>query len=365
MRSLYKIFLPVWFLILFTTALAADVASGDVGEDIPEIVAVHGQQLKGHIRFFDSKGITFDAAYGKGEIKIEYQDIDQIFSQHLFLLYYGEDQVVQGRIVGIEKGLLFIGTDQGRTVSIQTASIQTGLSVHNYETSWLTRMRTDYRNWNASMEIGARYERTAIDKNKLEFGLMVARRKYPTRFVFDFKYAYEFQKQSEGEELTTKDELTTYLMGEYNVGEQWFLFVRPAYEYDIPRSIQGRLYPAAGFGYQIYNKENYLLHIPFGLGYVEEEFTDISSNNYSAGYIGIDGHYAFSNGIILSGNLLYMPSFENRDEEWLFRFDFDVKLPLVDPVALVFRVTEVNDNNPSPDVGTNKFTTLLALSVNF
>ena len=43
MHFLYKIFLPVLYLILFTSVLAADVASGVVGEDIPEIVTVHGQ----------------------------------------------------------------------------------------------------------------------------------------------------------------------------------------------------------------------------------------------------------------------------------------------------------------------------------
>jgi hypothetical protein len=67
----------------------------------------------------------------------------------------------------------------------------------------------------------------------------------------------------------------------------------------------------------------------------------------------------------LSGNLLYMPGLENPDEEWLFRFDFDVKLPLVEPVSLLFRVTNVNDNNPAPEIGDNKFKTLLALSLDF
>ena len=146
------------------------------------------------------------------------------------------------------------------------------------------------------MNLGARYERTAIDKNKLEFGLMLARRKYPTRFVFDFRYAYEFQKQFAEEELTTKDELATFLLGEYDIRDQWFLFARPAYEYDIPRSIEGRLYPAVGFGYQIYNKKNFLLHIPLGVGYVDEYFIGVSNNTYTAGYIGIDGFYNFSNG---------------------------------------------------------------------
>jgi hypothetical protein len=365
MPSVYQIILPVWFFIFLTTAITAQTAPADFSNDVLDMITAQGQPLKGHIQLFDSDGILFETAYGKGEIKIDYQDIEKIFSQRLFLLYYGEDQSVQGRIMGINNGRLRIGMHQGSTVSIQTESIQTGISVHQYDTSWLTRIRSDFRHWDASVDLGSRLERTAIDKNKLELGLMLARQKKPTRLVFDFKYAYEFQKQFNDEELTTKDELTTYLLGEYDLGDRWFLFFRPAYEYDIPRSISGRFYPAAGAGYQLYDKKNYRLHVPLGVGYVEENFTNIASNNYTAAYIGIDGFYTFSNGIKLSGNLLFMPSFTRRDEEWLFRLNFDVKLPIVDPIALVFRVTEVNDNNPSPDVGTNKVTTLLALSLDF
>ena len=234
MRSILKIFLPVWFAIVFASPATADKASGGMGENTPETVSVRGQSLKGRIQLLDSEGITFDTAYGKGEIRIDYQDIEQMSSQRSFLVYYEEDQVVQGRILGLENMLLLIASDQGHTVSIQADSIQIGLSVHTYETSWLTRMRTDFRHWKASMDMGVRYERTAIDKNKLELGLNVSRRKHPTRFVFDFKYAYEFQKQSAELEATTKDELTTFLLGEYDIGDRWFIFVRPAYEYDIP-----------------------------------------------------------------------------------------------------------------------------------
>lgn len=365
MQSFSKKILIVLFSALLVPAVAARGSSDVAAGDVPDTVTVHGQILKGRIQLIDSRGITFDTAYGKGEIKIDYQDIEQMFSQRLFRLYYGEDQVVLGRIMGLEKGLLSIGMDRESTVFIQTASIDIGLSLQKYETSWLTRMRTDFRYWNASMNLGFRYERTAIDKNKLELGLRLTRRKPPTRFVFDFSYAYELQNSSGGVEVTTKDELTMYLLGEYDVRDQWFLFVRPAAEQDRPRLIELRLYPAAGIGYRIYEDKNYLLHLPFGFGYVDEDFIDFVENTYLAGYIGFEGFYTFNNGVKLSGNLLYMPSLKNPDEEWLFRFDFDVKLPLVDPVSLLFRVTNVNDNNPAPEVGENKFKTLLALSLDF
>jgi hypothetical protein len=365
MKSFYKKILTVLFLALLVPTAAARGGETVAGGDATDTVAVQGQRLKGWIRLLDSEGVTLDTAYGKGKIKIDYQDIEQISSQRPFRIYYGEDHVVQGQILGIEKGLLSIGMIPESAVSIKAAAIITGLALQEYETSWLRRMRTDFRHWNANLALGWRYERTAVDKNKLEFGLRLARRKSPTRLVFDFRYAYEIQKSSGGVEATTKDELMTYLLGEYDVRDQWFLFARPAIERDRPRLIEQRLYPAAGIGYRFYVDKNYLLQLPFGFGYVDEEFIGFGENTYTAGYIGFEGLYTFKNGVTISCNLLLMPGLDDPGEERLFRFDFDFKLPIVDPVALLFRFTSVNDNNPDPEVGDNKFTTFMALSIDF
>ena len=365
MKSFSKKILVVLFSVLLVPAVAARGSSDAAGGDVPDTVTVQGQLLKGWIRLLDSEGLTFDTVYGKGNIKIDYQDIEQISSQRPFRIYYGEDSVVQGRIMGYEKGLLLIGTVREAAVSVPTTSIVTGLALQEYETSWLSRVRTDFRHWNASLALGWRYERTTIDKNKLAFGLELKRRKSPTRLVFDFRYAYEIQRSSGGVEATTKDELTSYLLGEYDVRDRWFLFARPAIEKDLPRLIEKRLFPAAGIGYRFYEDKNYLLQLPFGLGYVDEEFKGFGENTYTAGYIGFEGLYTFKNGVAISGNLLYMLGFSDPENEKLSRFDFDLKLPIVDPVALLFRFTNVNDNNPAQKVGDNKFTSFMALSLDF
>ena len=52
-------------------------------------------------------------------------------------------------------------------------------------------------------------------------------------------------------------------------------------------------------------------------------------------------------------------------DDYLFRWEANLTIPLVDPLALRLRITDVNDNNPSPDVGNNKFTTTLGLALRF
>jgi hypothetical protein len=86
---------------------------------------------------------------------------------------------------------------------------------------------------------------------------------------------------------------------------------------------------------------------------------------YAAAHIGLEGRYRFGRGIELVGALLYLPGFNNPSEDWLFRTVIDLVVPVFDPLALKLRISNVNDNNPSPNVGTNKFTTTISLSVRF
>ena len=83
-------------------------------------------------------------------------------------------------------------------------------------------------------------------------------------------------------------------------------------------------------------------------------------------YFGIGGRYVFANSISLDVDLLYMPSiFYPLADDWLFRSIVDFTVPLFDPIALKLLLTNVNDDNPSPDVGNNKFTATMALSLEF
>ena len=97
--------------------------------------------------------------------------------------------------------------------------------------------------------MGFKFEEGAVNKRKIEIGTNAERRRKPTRFVLDFYYAFETQSDKESEDVTTKDELNTFALGEYDISDRFFLFARPAFEFDKPRNIEFRFYPATGIGY--------------------------------------------------------------------------------------------------------------------
>ena len=350
--------------MIFVFLQATSVLATDGEKGPPDRVTVKGHTLEGYIEQIDAEGIELSTIYGRGLIRISYEDISALSTQRMFRIYHGKDDWIIGQLLGSERGFLLIGREE-QTTRIPIAEISVGIPEDDYLSSRLKRLRTDFRHWRAEVRLGWTFEKTAVDKDKIEIGLNTTHRRRPTRVDFDFRYSYEFQKTEQDVGADTKDELSVFLLGEYDANEHWFGFVRPAGEYDIPRSIKFRFFPAAGIGYRFYEDANQLLQMPFGIGYVKEEFEDFGDNTYMAGYVGLESIYRFENGIRMKTNVLYMPEISDPGSDWLLRINFDVTFPIAGPVAMTFRVTNVNDNNQAPGVGNNKFKTQLAMAFVF
>jgi len=232
--------------------------------------------------------------------------------------------------------------------------------------SFWKRQRIKSRHWSASLALGLKFEEGAVDKNKIEPSLRIERLRRPTRYVLDLRYAFEEQKKGDDQSFaTTKNEFVGFILGEYDITDRFFGFGRPAMDWDRPRDIDLRVYPAAGVGYRLFQKEQNFIQFPVGLGYVYENFDGSGTNSYVSWYVGLGGGYDFGKGIYLDVELLYMPSIAPFADDWLFRSFLDFTVPLFDPIALKLRLTNVNDDNPSPEVGNNKFTATMALSLEF
>ena len=251
-------FRPGWLVSLLIVFIFASVShthadSSTSAEDQPGTEIIFGgQTLGGRILRLRPNAIEFEPIHAKGKLTIPYEKIEKIVTQDPFIIYYGtEDTMVRGRLLGVENDRLLIGPDRVSAKRIPVGEIITGISVEDYDQSFWKRQRIKYRYWRASLGLGLNFEDGAIDKRKISPLLRIERLKKPTRYVLDLRYAFEDQKKAdESSFFTTKNEFVGFFLGEYDVNDHFFLFGRPAMDWDTPRDIELRVYPAAGFGYR-------------------------------------------------------------------------------------------------------------------
>jgi hypothetical protein len=358
----------VLILILAVFGLtAANIATAAEQETPTDELIVEGQILRGHIVKFDAGIVRFETVYGKGAIEVPFDDIDNIISMREFRIVRESGEEVRGFIFGITRRYLLVGPNADTAEPIGLDQIRIGVPETDFDRSFFTRLRYRYPLWRGRFALGFNAERGAVDKDKIEISAFANRRKVPTRFLLSVRYAYETQSSVDTPESTTKDEFRAFILGEYDIrpGSNVFVFAFPAVEWDKPRGIDFRAYPAAGIGYRLVEKRNALLQAQAGLGYIYEEFADFDDNDYVSGFVGFEIAYEFAYEITLDGRLYYYPSLEDWGDDWLFRAELDLTVPIYGALAMIVGVTNTNDDNPSPEVGNNKFTTRFGLALTF
>jgi hypothetical protein len=252
-------------------------------------VTFGGQTLQGRILRLRPNGIEFEPIHAKGKLTIPYDKIDKIATEDAFMVYYGaEDTIVRGRLLGVQYDQLLIGAVRDSAKRVPINEIIAGISAKDYEESFWNRQRLKYRHWRASLALGLSFEDGAIDKRKITPFLRIECLKKPTRYVLNLRYAFEDQNRADDNSfVTTKDEFVGFILGEYDVIDNFFGWGRPAMDWDTPRDIDFRVYPAAGVGYRFFQKEQNFIHFPFGFGYVYENFDGFGTNSYVSWYIAL------------------------------------------------------------------------------
>jgi hypothetical protein len=345
------------------------VCEAESEEPLDEIT-VKGQRLRGTVISLGSETIEFETIYGSGTLRIPLEHIEDIDTAVPMRVYFGEsDETVAGRLVGVHDGLLVVGEDPTTQVSVDLAEIRYGIAQPRYEESFWRRLRSDFREWNVEFDLSLDFEQGALDKSKARISAEVARRRDPFRLRMQAAYAIDVQQLRDEPEQTTKDEFSGSILGEYDLWRKLAVFGLMGGEFDIPRRVEARIFPTVGLGYRIFDSERATLQPKLGFGYVYEDFTDEGSNantnSYASGFIGLDGSYRWEMGAELRGRFGYWPGLTSPGKNWLFRSELTATVPIWDPLAFRATLININDNNPSPDTGNNKFQTIMGLALDF
>ncbi len=350
----------------------------DQARQLVDTIVVKGSVLQGKIDQLTSEYISFKLIYGEGNIRIKYSDVESLITEHEYHIYF-DGKETQGYITEI-RDHAFLMIQHGEIEELITISkIDRFVVSENEDTSFENRMRNTFPYWSGNVDVGIEYESGNNIKNKLKIGGHVERKYTVHKTIFDILYSYEVTETIDSPEVLNKHELYTFLEHNYAFTKNDFMFAEIGYDFDVPRGVDGRIYPSLGYGYRIGTGKKRWIQFKVGAGYVWETFIDDPvfniapeelENRYAAGFFGVDAEYEVRdlpllNRILFGATFFYMPGIEDLTHNWLLRYSGTASIPLSKALVLKIIARQVADNNPSPDVGNNKYTFDLYLSLRF
>ena len=356
----------------------ADEKLGQDEHPVVDTIVVKGSILQGRIDQLTSQYISFKLIYGEGSIRIKYSDVEALQTEHEYHIYF-DGKETEGYISGIQDST-FLKIQHGKVEELVTISkIDRFIVSEKEDPSLENKIRNTFPYWSGNLDVGIEYESGSTIKNKLKVAGHVERSQSEYKTIYDVLYAYEETRTIDTDKVLNKHELYTFLEQHYAMTESDFIFGEVGYDFDVPRGVDHRLYPAAGYGYLIKADKNRWIQFKIGVGFVYEIFIDDPvfnipqeslENRYAAGAFGIDGEYEIRdimilNRVLFGATLFYMPGMEDLKSNWLLRYSVTTTIPLSKALALKIVTRQVTDDNPSPDVGNNKLTFDLYLSLRF
>lgn len=331
-----------------------------------DIIVVKGLRLEGQVVGLTSESVRFELIYGRGSILISFADIDELRTQHTYHIFYNGKES-EGKIVGIDDHKWLITQNGSSRELIEIKTIDRFILSTLEDTSVNNYLHNTFPFITGNFDLKLELENTDPATTELDISTRIEYARKRNRVVFLGNLQYDTKTPSEGPTTTSKDEYAASLNYNHylNPEKTNFLLGLVGYEHDGLRNIEHRFFATTGLGHRFSLSPKKWLDVGGGLGAVDEDFGEYGTETYGTAYGSLEFLYTFTNGMFLRGNLHYMPSLWRDQSAWLFRAGISLTMPISQMIALKISLTDVDDNNPSPEIGDNKLTTNIGLSILF
>jgi len=372
--NIHKVIALLVFFTLFLYS-GGSIEKPSEEEEIKDTIVVHGMVLHGRVMNIGPKRLSFKLLYSEGVNRIAYKDISSIHTKYNYHISF-KRMDIEGRVVGIEDGeyLKIMEGDKERTVKI--ADIDNFVMAVSDDDSFENKVRNRFPYTRGNINLGFELENGNNEKREIDilFNLRHKKAEHEVKLYID--YEYDTTQNDTDPKSTNKDELVGILSYRNYFKNNQFYFATLAADYDRPRHIQSRYIPSAGYGYKFVFDDNDWLEPAIGLGYARTRYTATDEeetypdNDFSVAALHLTGRYQFDdvayiNTLIIDGFIYYYPSLEHMDEDWIFRSNLTLSVPLFDFLSIKLAYDLTNDSNPDPSVGNNKTTTKLYFGFDF
>jgi hypothetical protein len=328
-------------------------------------VVVKGTRLEGTVLGATASGIQFETTYGQGAIEIAYGDIQALHSDRAFVILFGEDGEVRGRIWGVEADHLLVGPDPSATTLVPVASIQRSLTVEAFGASALERLRARTRFWTGRLDLGFAYTDATTDTANVSVGLELQRKTDRSRLLLGGAYRLGTQRQTGEDPQTVENRLAGRLLYDHALVGRLFGYGELTGEYDEVQRLSLRLVPILGLGYRILQTERLVLEARTGGGYVYERFFGATSNEYFTVSFGGGLEAKLPLDSTLEARIEYLPSVEDWVDTYLIRGSASWRVPLLPWLDFTLTIQDNYTSRPASGTQPNSFTSLAGLSLRY
>jgi len=372
----FRFIIYVLFFIFFTNALPAgghiDGEKASEEEEIKDTIVVHNMTLYGKIVKVGPEKLSFRIQYSEGLSHFAYRDIDSISTKYTYHISYNRMDI-EGRIVGIEDNThLKVVQKDNKERTVKISSIDNFIMSVTDDNSFENRVRNKFPYSSGNINVGFQLEDGSTIKNSVDILLNLKHKQAEHEVRLYLDYEYETRETETTPKYDYTDELVGILTYQNHFLNDQFWFASLAADYDRPRFIKNRYIPSVGYGYRFEFGKSIWLQPTLGVGYVTTRYKDelYPDKNFAAAAVGLNGKYrmddvAVINTFIIDGFVVYHPSFESPEEDWVFRSNVNFTIPLFDFLSVKLAWNLVNDSNPAPTVGNNKTTTKLLFGLDF
>jgi putative salt-induced outer membrane protein YdiY len=359
-------------LLLQVLFAGGKISSGSEKEVVRDTIVVHGMVLHGKVVGLGPERLSFKLNYADGVNRIKYKDIDSIYTKYNYHISYKRIDI-EGRVVAIEDGeYLKIIDNEGHSRTIKISDIDNFVMSVQDDDSFENRIRNKFPYTKGSVAVGFEKENGNSKKDKIDILVNARYKKAESEVQFYLDYAYETTETEVSPKVQNKDELASFLTYKYHFSNNAFYYGTLAAEYDKPRHIDKQYIPSAGYGYRFrFGKEKWL-EPSIGLGRASIDYTGdtYSDKRFTVAALNLFGKYQWEDvpmirTFITDGFILYYPSLEGFDTDWIMRASLNFTVPLFDFFSVKLAFDFINDSNPDPDVGNNKTTTKLLFGLDF
>ncbi len=366
----------VRYLCLLLLGFVFTYAEGEMEEpsekeEIKDTIVVHGMVLHGRVTNLGPEKLSFKLNYSEGINHIAYKDIDSIHTKYNYHISF-KRMDIDGRVIGIEDNK-YLKVMEGKNLRrIKIADIDNFVMSVIDDDSLENKIRNTFPYVKGNINVGFEIESGISKKNKVDILLNLQRKQAEHEIKLYIDYAFETTQTEGTPTVQNKDELVGIMTYKNHFANDRFYYAALLAEYDRPRQIENRFIPNVGYGKRFSFGKSQWFETSMGLGYATSRYTDkqFEDKNFPVAAVQLTGKYQFDdlvliNSLILDGFMMYFPSLQDINEDWIFRSNLSFTVPLFDffSVRLVFDF--INDSNPNPTIGNNKTTSKLLFGVDF